>query len=126
MAKVKFNIKTLDKSSGKMFEPSNEFVEVSEAFAKRIKEIMKNKFNAKGYEFEGESDDPEKPESIDRLRVRYKNLTGEDAGKLKKAEPIEAFKDSVAYTVTDEDEELLEEGLEIGQEIEVPLSETDK
>lgn len=52
MAKVKFNIKTLDKATGVIHEPSNAFVEVSEAFAKRIKEIQSVKGNEKGYEFE--------------------------------------------------------------------------
>lgn len=56
MAKVKFNIKTLDKSSGVMFEPSNEFVEVSEAFAKRLKAIQMIEANKNAYEWEAEKE----------------------------------------------------------------------
>lgn len=65
MAKVKFNIKTLDKSSGKTFEPSNEFVEVSEAFAKRIREIQKHPANKDGYEFKQVKQQPKKADKND-------------------------------------------------------------
>lgn len=52
MAKVKFKQRTLDKATGVTHEPSDAFVEVSEAFAKRIKEIQAVPGNEDGYEFE--------------------------------------------------------------------------
>lgn len=64
MAKVKFNIRTLDKATGVIHEPSNEFVEVSEAFAKRIKEIQSVKGNEKGYEWEAAKES--KPKKADK------------------------------------------------------------
>lgn len=61
MHKVKFNTRTLDKATGAIYEPSNEFVEVSEAFALRIKELQKDVRHADSFEFQ--SAKVEKPQS---------------------------------------------------------------
>lgn len=53
MALVKFHTRTLDKASGVTYEPSNEFVEVSEAFALRIKELMQDERHKGSWEFDG-------------------------------------------------------------------------
>lgn len=53
MAKVKFNVKAKDRDTQKVFPASAEFVEVTDAFAKRIKALMeKDKNHAKSFEFE--------------------------------------------------------------------------
>lgn len=53
MAKVKFNTKTLDKDTGVTYDPANEFVDVSEQFAKRIKDLQASDPRHKdSYEFE--------------------------------------------------------------------------
>ena len=40
MVRVRFNTTILDRDSGETHYPSDEFVEISEAFAKRIREIQ--------------------------------------------------------------------------------------
>ena len=53
MAKVKFNTRILDRLSGVTHEPADTFVEVSEAFAQRIKEIQDSDVRHKdSFEFE--------------------------------------------------------------------------
>lgn len=42
----------MDKATGAIYEPSNEFVEVSEAFALRIKELQKDVRHADSFEFQ--------------------------------------------------------------------------
>lgn len=49
MAKAKFNFKTLDADTNVIYQPSDEFVEVSDAFAKRLAE-----HSAHGVNFEVE------------------------------------------------------------------------
>lgn len=51
MAFVKFNTRTLDKATGVIHEPSNDFVEVSETFAQRIKELIKDARHKGSFEF---------------------------------------------------------------------------
>lgn len=56
MVKVKFNTTILDRDSGETHYPSDEFVEISEAFAKRIKEIQSEDVRHKdSFEFEKKS-----------------------------------------------------------------------
>ena len=53
MAKVKFNVKAKDRDTQKVYPASDEFVEVTDAFAKRIKSLMEvDKNHAKSFEFE--------------------------------------------------------------------------
>lgn len=73
MALVKFHTRTLDKASGVIYEPSSEFVEVSEAFALRIKELMKDARHKDSWEFEGVSKVDAKKESIE-LTIDGKQL----------------------------------------------------
>lgn len=61
MALVKFNTKTLDKASGETHLPSDEFVEISEAFARRIKEIQKDPRHKDSFEFKVLAEDEVKP-----------------------------------------------------------------
>lgn len=51
MAFVKFNTRTLDQATRVIYEPSNEFVEVSETFARRIKELMQDPRHKDSFEF---------------------------------------------------------------------------
>lgn len=60
MHKVKFNTRTLDKATGVIHEPSNEFVEVSEAFALRIKELQKDVRHKDSFEFKVAKEAPKK------------------------------------------------------------------
>lgn len=53
MAKVKFNTTTLDRDTGISYAPSDEFVDVSEQFAERIKALQANDPRHKdSFEFE--------------------------------------------------------------------------
>lgn len=55
MAKVKFNVKALDRDTKTVYPVSDEFVGVTDAFAKRIKALMAvDKNHAKSFEFEVE------------------------------------------------------------------------
>ncbi len=62
MAKVKFNVKALDRDTKTVYPISDEFVEVTDAFAKRIKALMEvDKNHAKSFEFEQDKESKVKP-----------------------------------------------------------------
>lgn len=62
MAKVKFNVKALDRDTAKVYPVSDEFVEVTDAFAKRLKVLIdSDKSLAKSYEFEQDKESKAKP-----------------------------------------------------------------
>lgn len=53
MARVKINTRILDKATGEIHEPSNDFVDVSEQFAERIKQLQESDPRHKdSFEFE--------------------------------------------------------------------------
>lgn len=51
MPKVKFKTRVLDKATGVTHEPSDSFVDVSEQFAERIREIQKDERHKDSFEF---------------------------------------------------------------------------
>lgn len=66
----------MDKASGAIYEPSNDFVEVSEAFALRIKELMKDVRHKDSFEFKGtekKAEDKPTHEEVN-LKVEVKDL----------------------------------------------------
>lgn len=53
MARVKFNTSALDRDTGVSYDPSDEFVDVSEKFAERIKQLQDSDSRHKeSFEFE--------------------------------------------------------------------------
>jgi len=67
MAKVKFNVKAKDRDTQKVYPASDEFVEVTDAFARRIKALMEvDKRHAKSFEFEKEKPAKAKQEKEDK------------------------------------------------------------
>lgn len=59
MAKVKFKVRSLDRDTKQVYPASDEFVEVTSAFAERIKKLQAENKDAKGwFEFEPEAKKP--------------------------------------------------------------------
>lgn len=55
MAKVKFNVKAVDKDTQKVYPASAEFVDVSDAFADRLKALQKSSdLHKNSFEFQEE------------------------------------------------------------------------
>lgn len=68
MAKVKFNFNTLDADTNQMYQPSDEFVEVSDAFADRLA-----KHSANGVNFEVQEDRKVKAPEQEAPKAEYKS-----------------------------------------------------
>lgn len=116
MGNVKFKFKTLDKDTRVEYPASDAFVEVSEAFTKRIleRDPKGEQFEVEGHKYKadkGKSADTSQSDNSDSselyheaLKVEYTELTGKKPGKLGAAKLKEAIDAHKLANPTDDDE----------------------